>query len=241
MEVDIFIPCHISELYPDIGFSMVKILEKLSVKCFYNANQSCCGQLCFNTGFWDETKNLGEKFIKDFSRGRMVVSPSASCVEMVNQNYPLMFKNSSLHNELRTLQSNIFEITDFLVHKMNVSKLGAIFPHKVTIHDSCSRKINSLEEDNLRFLLKHVKGIEVVEMPESTSCCGFGGSFSIHNESVSVSLAQQKVENALSTGAEFIVCTETTCMMHLQSYINKNNLPIKTIHITDVLAAGWEE
>ena len=115
MEVDIFIPCFIDQVYPETGFNMVKVLEKAGVKVHYNTNQTCCGQMAFNSGFWDEAKKLGQKFIEDFSRGRPVVGPSASCIGYVKNYYDELFYNSAVHNESKHLQRNIFEITDFLV------------------------------------------------------------------------------------------------------------------------------
>lgn len=240
MEVDIFIPCFIDQLYADVGFNMIKILNKLDIKTHYNTNQTCCGQMAFNSGYWDEAENLGEKFIKDFSTGRIVVGPSASCISMVKNYYPLLFNNSSKHNELKNLRGNMFEITDFLVNKMKVTQLGAAFNHKVTIHDSCAGKREYGLTNEVRTLLQNVKGLEIVEMEESDECCGFGGTFSVKHEAISTAMAEQKVHHALDTEAEYIVSTESSCLLHQQGYINKFNLPIKTIHIVDILASGWE-
>jgi L-lactate dehydrogenase complex protein LldE len=240
MEVDIFIPCFIDQLYPDVGFNMIKILQKLDIQVNYNPNQTCCGQMAFNSGYWDESRNLGEKFITDFNTGRIVVGPSASCISMVKNYYPLLFHNSSRHNDVNTLRGNMYEITDFLVNKMNVTQLGAVFNHKVTIHDACAAKREYGLTHEVRTLLKNVKGLEVVEMEDSDECCGFGGTFSVKNEAISTAMAEQKVQNALATEAEYIVSTESSCLLHQQGYINKHKLPIKTIHIVDILASGWE-
>jgi L-lactate dehydrogenase complex protein LldE len=240
MEVDIFIPCFIDQLYPDVGFNMIKILQKLDIKVNYNTNQTCCGQMAFNSGYWDEARNLGEKFITDFNSGRIVVGPSASCISMVKNYYPLLFHNSSRHNEMNNLRKNMYEITDFLVNKMHVTNLGAVFNHKVTIHDSCAAKREYGLTHEVRTLLSHVKGLEIVEMENSDECCGFGGTFSVKNEAISTAMAEQKIENALATKAEYIVSTESSCLLHQQGYIDKHKSPIKTIHIVDILASGWE-
>ncbi len=240
MEVDIFIPCFIDQLFPDTGFNMVKLLERLEIQVNYNTKQTCCGQMAFNSGYWDEASELGEKFLKDFSTGNIVVGPSASCISMVKNHYPKLFHNTSKHNELRELRSNIIEITDYLVNHLHITNFGAIFPHKVTIHDSCAAKREYGLTSEVRTLLAKVKDIEIVEMPESDTCCGFGGTFSVKDEAISTAMAQQKVENAMSTGAEYIVSTESSCLLHIDAYIKKHNLPIKTIHIVDILASGWE-
>ncbi len=240
MEVELFIPCFIDQLYPDTGFNLVKVLEKLDIEVFYNSKQTCCGQMAFNSGYWDEARELGEKFINDFNTGRPIVGPSASCISMVKNHYPKLFNNSSLHNTFKAVQNNIFEISDFLVNHLNVTNLGASFPHKVTIHDSCSAKREYGLTSEVRTLLSKVKDIEIVEMKESDVCCGFGGTFAVKDEAISTSMAQRKVENALATGAEYIVGTELSCLLHIEAYIKKHNLPIKIIHIVDVLASGWE-
>jgi L-lactate dehydrogenase complex protein LldE len=240
MEVELFIPCFIDQVYPDTGFNLVKILEKLDIQVHYNTEQTCCGQMAFNSGYWDEARSLGEKFIKDFNTGRIIVGASASCIGMVKNHYPKLFHNTSLHNTYKELQSNIYEISDFLVNYLHVTKLGARFPHKVTVHDSCSALREYGLTHEVRTLLSHVKDIEIVEMKDSEVCCGFGGTFAVKNEAISTSMAKQKVDHALATGAEYIVSTESSCLLHLEAYINQHQLPIKTIHIVDILASGWE-
>lgn len=241
MTVDIFIPCFIDQLYPETGFNMVKILERAGVDVRYNKNQTCCGQIAFNSGFWDHAKHLGEKFIRDFADSKYVVAPSASCVGMVRNYYDEMFYNSAMHNEYRMLKKNIFEISDFLVNVIKVRDFGAVFNHKVTIHDSCAGLREYGLKDEARQLLGFVRGLQLVEMEETHTCCGFGGTFSVKNEAISVAMAEFKVGKALETGAEYIVSTDSSCLMHQEAYIRKQNLPIKTIHLVDILAHGWEE
>lgn len=241
MTVDIFIPCFIDQLYPETGFNMVKILERAGVDVHYNKNQTCCGQIAFNSGFWDHAKHLGEKFIRDFANSKYVVAPSASCVGMVRNYYDEMFYNSAMHNEYRMLKKNIFEISDFLVNVIKVHDFGAVFNHKVTFHDSCAGLREYGLKDEARQLLGNVRGLQLVEMEETHTCCGFGGTFSVKNEAISVAMAEFKVGKALETGAEYIVSTDSSCLMHQEAYIRKQNLPIKTIHLVDILAHGWED
>lgn len=238
MKVDAFIPCFIDQVFPDTAFNMIKLLEKLGVEVHYNPNQSCCGQMAFNGGFWDEAKSMGEKFIKDFPNDRPVVSPSASCSGMVKKNYSKLFHNSSLHNEYNTLKNNTYEISDFIVNVLKKEDVGAEFNHKVTFHESCAGKREYGLTHEVRTLLNNVKGLELVEMKEADTCCGFGGTFSVKFEGISTAMAQQKVDNALDTEAEYIVSTDASCLMHIQSYIDKHKLAIKTIHIVDILAAS---
>jgi L-lactate dehydrogenase complex protein LldE len=142
-----------------------------------------------------------------------------------------------LHLEYRQLQKNIIEFTDFMVNTLKKTDLNATFEHKVTFHDSCASLREYGLKDEPRTLLANVKGLELVEMKERDVCCGFGGTFSVKNEPISTAMAQQKVENALETGAEYIISTDSSCLMHLDGYIRKHDLPIKTIHIIDVLAS----
>jgi len=239
MLVDIFIPCFIDQIYPETGINMVKILEKLGVDVFYNPNQTCCGQMTFNGGAWDETKKLGEKFMKDFPNDRSIVGASASCIGFIRNYYPWLFHNTGLHYEYKQVKKNIYEITDFIVNVLNVEDVGATFNHVVTYHDSCAALREYGLKDEPRKLLAKVKGLELREMNENEVCCGFGGTFSAKFEAISTAMAEQKIANALQTGAEYIVSTDSSCLMHQQAYIDKHKLPIKTIHIVDVLASGW--
>jgi len=240
MVVDIFIPCYIDQLYPETGMNMVKILEKIGLEVHYNSNQTCCGQTAYKNGFWDEAKLVGEKFIKDFPLNRPIICPSASCVGFVRNYYDQLFYNSALHNEYQLIKKNMYEFSDFLVNVLKIKDLGASFPYTITYHDSCS----ALREYGLttepRTLLSHVRGLTLVEMEDKNICCGAGSSFSLKNENISTAMAEEKVQNALKTGAQYIVSTDTTCLMHQEGYIKKQNLGIQTIHLVDVLAAGWE-
>jgi L-lactate dehydrogenase complex protein LldE len=219
--------------------NMVKILEKLGLDVFYNPNQTCCGQMTFNSGAWDETKKIGEKFMKDFPNDRPIIGASASCIGFVRNYYPWLFHNTGLHYEYKQVKKNIYEITDFLVNVLNVEDVGATFNHVVTYHDSCAALREYGLKDEPRKLLAKVKGLELKEMKDNEVCCGFGGTFSVKFEPISTAMAEQKITNALETGAEYIVSTDSSCLMHQQAFIDKHNLPIKTIHIVDVLASGW--
>lgn len=237
MEVGIFIPCFIDQVYPHTGMSMVKVLEKAGVKVHYNPNQTCCGQMAFNSGFWDDARCVAEKFINDFMDYKWVVGPSASCVGMVRNYYNGMFDNSAIHNPNRQLGKKIFELTDFLVNQLKKENLGAVFHGKATIHDSCAALREYGLKDEPRRLLSNVEGLEIIEMEHTDVCCGFGGTFSIKHEAIATAMAEQKVENALKTGAEYIISTESSCLMHLQGYISRKKLPLKPIHIADLLAS----
>jgi L-lactate dehydrogenase complex protein LldE len=235
MEVGVFIPCFIDQVYPQTGMNMVNLLEQAGVKVLYNSNQTCCGQMAFNSGYWDEARCVAEKFIRDFMHYQLVVGPSASCVGMVRNYYPGMFDNSALHNPNRQLGRKIYELTDFLVNYLKKDDFGASFHARVTIHDACAALREYGLKNEPRKLLQKVKGLEIIEMEGADVCCGFGGTFSVKHEAIATAMAGQKVENALKTGAEYIISTEASCLMHMDGYIQRNHLPIKVMHIADLL------
>jgi len=239
-DVDVFIPCFIDQVYPQTAFNMIKLLEKAGLKVHYNPKQTCCGQMAFNSGFWDEARKLGIKFMNDFSSDRPIVGPSASCTGYVKNSYHELFHNSTYHLEYNHLKKNIYEITDFLVNVMHKTDFGSVFEHKVTYHDSCAALREYGLTNEARILLKNVKGLELIEMKDTHVCCGFGGTFSVKMEPISTAMAEQKVQNALDTGAEYIISTDSSCLMHQYGYIKKHKLPIKVAHVVDVLAAGLD-
>lgn len=239
MKVDIFIPCFIDQLRPETAFNMIKVLEKAGCQVNYNVEQTCCGQAAFNAGFWDDAREVGEKLLKEVSNdNKSLVCPAASCVGMIRNSYDLLFQNSSFHNKYRQLQKKTFELSEFLVDVLKVTNIGSVLHGKATYHDSCSALRECRIKAHPRELLKNVQGLELVEMADCETCCGFGGTFAVKFEPVSVSMAEQKVEHALATGAEYLISTDYSCLLHLDSYIKKKNIPLKTLHIADVLAQG---
>jgi L-lactate dehydrogenase complex protein LldE len=239
MVVDIFIPCFVDQVFPETAFNMVKVLEKLGVEVNYNPNQTCCGQMSFNTGFWDDAKTIGSKFIHDFPNDRYIVAPSASCVGYVRNYFPELFHNTGLHLEYKQIQKNIYEFSDFLVSVLDVRDVGATFNAVITYHDACAALREYGIKEQPRSLLNRVNGLRLIEMDENEVCCGFGGTFSIKNEPISSAMAQQKVNNAVNSGAEYIVSTEASCLMHLDGYIRRNKISIGIKHIADILASGY--
>ncbi len=219
---------------------MIRLLEKAGCTVDYDPEQTCCGQPAFNAGFWEESKAVCEKFVRE-NRGSdsFIVSPSASCTGFVRNYIPKIFDNSSLHNEVKDIRARSFELSEFLVNVLKVEKFGARLPVKATYHDSCAGLRECHIKEEPRKLLSHVEGLELVEMNDVETCCGFGGTFSIKYESISVAMADQKVNNALQTGAELIISTDLSCLMHLDGYIRKKGLPLRTMHIADVLTSGW--
>ena len=239
MNVQLFIPCFVDQLYPETGFNMVKVLEKAGCTVSYNTNQTCCGQAAFNAGYWDDAKSVCTKFLKDFSGADYIVGPSASCVGFVRNYYGKLFENSSQHHAVQDMTKRIFEFSEFLVDVLGVEQFGAELSGKATYHDSCAALRECKIKEGPRKLLANVKGLTLTEMNDVETCCGFGGTFAIKFDSISLGMGEQKVENALATGAEYLISTDLSCLMHLQGYIKQKGLTLKTMHLADVLAAGW--
>jgi len=239
MDIQLFIPCYIDQLYPQTGFNTVKILEKAGCTVHYNPKQTCCGQPAFNSGYWKETASLAEKFLTDFNPDMPIVSPSGSCSSFIIHHYQkVLADRPDLLERHAQMKNTIYELTDFLVNVLKVDNLGARFPHKVTFHDSCSALREYGIKDEPRILLSHVEGLELVEMEESETCCGFGGTFAVKNNAISTAMVEKKVLNALATQVDYIISTEASCLLNINSYCAKNKLPIKGIHIADILASG---
>jgi L-lactate dehydrogenase complex protein LldE len=238
MTIDLFIPCFIDQLFPETAWNVVKILKRCGIEINYNSNQTCCGQPAFNSGDLKNAKRLAKKFINDFPHDRPIVTPSASCAGFIKNHYTSLFSNSPEDlKDAERLSKNVIELTDFLVTHIKFTDFDAEFNHRVTYHDACSALREYGIKEGPRTLLSKVKGLELVEMNESDVCCGFGGTFMVKYVPISTAMVEQKVRNAIATGAEFIVSTEASCLMNIDSYINKQKLPIKVKHIADILAS----
>lgn len=244
MKIQLFIPCFIDQLFPQTAFNMIKVLEKVGCVVQYNTKQTCCGQPAFNAGYWKDAKKVCEKFIHDFTGSDYIVAPSASCVGFVKNYYQKLTpsqpspkgKEKYFLEEVKNISNHIYEFSEFLTKVLNITDVGATLNAKATYHDSCA----ALRECNIkeapRTLLQHVKGLELIEMEETSVCCGFGGTFAVKFEPISIAMADQKINHALATGAEYIISTDISCLMHLSGYIQHKKYPLQTLHIADVLA-----
>lgn len=240
MNVQIFIPCFMDQLYPEMAFNMVKVLEKAGCSVSYNTNQTCCGQPAFNAGFWDESKAVCTKFLKDFKDAEYVVAPSASCIGFVRNYYHKLFDNSSLHNNVLKLGDHCYEFTEFMIKVLGINNVGARLEGKATYHDSCAGLRECQIKQEPRELLNNVKGLEILEMNDVETCCGFGGTFAVKFEAISIAMADQKVNNALATGAKYLISTDVSCLMHIDGFIKNKGYDLTAMHIADVLASGWD-
>lgn len=219
--------------------NMVKILEKIGCGVNYNIEQTCCGHPAYSDGYWDDCKVIGEKLIHEFQNERYIVCPSSLCTGMIKNHYPEMFHNSALHNEYKSVQKHIYEFSDFLVSIMNVSDVRAVLNAKAVYFNSCkaSHELNIREAPMT--LLKNVTGLELVGVLNQDSCCGFGTTFAYKFENIAVSLAEQQLEKIQETAAEVVISSDLSCLMHMESISKKMNLPVRFMHLADVLASGW--
>ena len=236
MTVTLFIPCFVDLLYPQVGISMVRILERLGHRVVCPNGPACCGQPAFNTGYWEESREIAMKVIASLKDADVVVIASGSCGAMLKVFYPELFAGTKYEQLARELAPKCHEFSAFLVNKLGVTDLGATFPHKVTFHDGCHglRELNNKRPP--RELLAKVRGLELIEMDAAGTCCGFGGTFSAKFPAISTAMGEVKCASALETKADYIVSCDSSCLMQIQGLADKQKKPIKTIHLAEILA-----
>lgn len=236
MRVKVFIPCFVDQLYPQVAWDMVSVLERVGCQVFYNEKQTCCGQPAFNAGFVNESKEVCKKFVDDFSGDEIIVAPSGSCVGFLRSNLKKFFSQSTLKQEAEVIENNVFEFSEFLVEVLKKENVNAIFNAKVSYHDACGALRECGIKSAPRKLLKNVQGLELIEHEEAERCCGFGGTFAVKYESISSAMAQTKIRNVLETKADYLISTDVSCLMHLEAFAKKSGLPIQCLHLASVLA-----
>jgi L-lactate dehydrogenase complex protein LldE len=253
MRVALFIPCFVDQFFPQVGMSMVKVLRRLNVEVDYPARQTCCGQPAFNTGYWDEARKLAQRYCDVFADAEAIVSPSGSCTAMVRNFYPELLapgvvapvqgasrpaaETAATTANWQRVCANTFEFSEFLVRKLGVTDIGAKFPARVTYHDGCHALRELRLKSEPRELLRRVAGLELVEMGEAETCCGFGGTFSVKFPMISYAMDEVKCASIQTTGAQYVVSTDSSCLMQIDGYLRRQKLPVKTIHLAEVLAA----
>ncbi len=222
--------------YPQVGIAMVRILEKLGHKVVCPKNPTCCGQPAFNTGYWNESRAVAVKVLEQMRDAEVVVIASGSCGAMLSVFYPELFAGTPHKAMAREFATKCYEFSAFLVNRLGVTDLGARFPHKVTFHDGCHGLRELHNKRPPRELMAGVRGLELVEMSEAETCCGFGGTFATKFPMISTAMGEVKCASALDTKAEYIVSCDSSCLMHLQGLIDRQQKPIKTIHLAEILA-----
>jgi L-lactate dehydrogenase complex protein LldE len=234
MKITLFIPCFVDAMYPQVGISMVRILERLGHQVECPEEVACCGQPAFNSGYWDEAREVASRAVSRFCDSEVVVIASGSCGAMMNVFYPELFAGTSLEADAKKLASKCHEFSEFLVNVLGVTDVGARFPARVTFHDGCHGLRELKIKKPPRQLLAKVKGLELVELKEEV-CCGFGGTFAAKFPMISTAMGEVKCSHALETGAEYIVSNDSSCLMHIQGVADRQKLKLKTIHLAEVL------
>ncbi|WP_234572580.1 (Fe-S)-binding protein [Rhodohalobacter sp. 614A] len=243
MQISLFITCFNDTLYPETGQAMVRLLERLGHSVDFPLEQTCCGQMHYNTGYQDEAIPLVRRFVDVFGDAEVIVAPSASCVGMVHEFYGKLAERSGDENLIRKVNEiipKVFELTQFIVDKLGILDVGAYYPHRVTYHPTChSMRVLRIGDSPLK-LLRNVKGIDLVELPGAEECCGFGGTFSVKNADTSMAMLGDKVRHVKETGAEVCSAADNSCLMHIGGALSRQRSGVKPVHIAEILASTEE-
>jgi L-lactate dehydrogenase complex protein LldE len=240
MRVSLFITCFNDTLFPQTGRAVVRLLERLGHTVEFPLEQTCCGQMHYNTGYQREAIPLVERFVEVFGQAEVVVSPSASCVGMVRELYPHAAELAGDHElaaAVAALAPRVFELSEFLVHKLGVEDVGAYYPHRVTYHPTChSLRMLRVGDAPLQ-LLRAVRGIDLVVLPRADECCGFGGTFAVKNADTSMAMLGDKLRSILDTRAEVCVAADNSCLMHIGGALHRQRAGVGTVHLAEILAS----
>jgi len=235
--VALFITCLGDQFFPQVGECVVEVLRRLGVEVSFNPAQTCCGQPAFNTGYREEAREVAARVLDLFDEAEYVVAPSGSCTTMMRVFYPELFADDPQRlSQVERLRGRLFEFSEFLVKILKVEDVGASFRGRLTYHDSCHLLRELRIESEPRKLIRAVRGVDLVEMQDYQLCCGFGGTFSVKFPEVSVAMGDDKVKAALAAGAEYLVANDSGCLMHLAGVIHRQGLPLRTIHLAELLA-----
>ena len=243
MRVSLFITCFNDTLFPETGRAVVRLLERLGHTVDFPLEQTCCGQMHFNTGYQRETIPLVRHFVEVFQDAEVVVAPSASCVAMVRDLYPRAAElagDLGLASAVEALTPRVFELSEFLVYKLGVEDVGAYYPHRVTYHPTChSLRMLRVGEAPLR-LLRAVRGIDLVALPNADQCCGFGGTFAVKNADTSMAMLGDKVRCVLDTRAEVCAAADNSCLMQIGGALHRQRAGVRAVHLAEILASSEE-
>lgn len=238
MKVTLFVPCYVDALFPGAAIAAVTVLERLGCKVECPDKVACCGQPAFNSGLWPEAREVAEPTLENLKGEDPVVVLSGSCGAMLKKFYGDLFAGTPQAAKARLLEQRVWEFSQFLVEKLGVEDVGARFPARVTFHDGCHGLRELGVKQAPRRLLAKVRDIEVVEMGEAETCCGFGGAFAIKYPMISTAMGESKCASARGTGADYIVSNDSSCLMHIDGLLRSQGSNLKTIHLAEVLASA---
>ena len=239
MRVSLFVTCLTDTVAPETGVAVVRVLERLGHEVVFRRDQTCCGQMHLNTGYRDDARTLARRFVEIFRDDDVVVAPSASCVGTVREFYPaLLADDPQLAREIETLAPRVLELSELLVGRLGIIDVGASFPHRTTYHPTChSLRVLRVGDAPYR-LLAAVRGLELVDLPAASECCGFGGTFAVKNADTSSAILADKVGSILDTRAEVCTSLDNSCLMHIGGALSRLRSGVRTAHLAEVLATG---
>ncbi|HEY7207747.1 MAG TPA: (Fe-S)-binding protein [Gaiellaceae bacterium] len=232
MLIALFVTCVGDTLFPEAGRATVEVLERLGHEVAFPAEQTCCGQMHVNSGYREEGARLARRFVEVFDGYELVVAPSSSCVGTVRELYP------GLLGEKPPLLERVLELSELLVHRLGVEDVGASFPHRVAYHPTChSLRVTRVGDAPVR-LLRHVRGLELVEQARADECCGFGGTFALKNADTSSAMLADKCACIEESGAEVCTALDGSCLLQIGGGLSRRGSPVRTVHLAEILASG---
>jgi L-lactate dehydrogenase complex protein LldE len=243
VRIALFVTCFNDTMFPEVGKAVVRLLERLGHQVSFPEAQTCCGQIHYNTGYQAEALPLARRFVDVFEDEQVVVTPSGSCAAMVREQYPRMAAaagDERLAGRVAALAPRVLELSELLAGRLGLSDVGAYYPHRVTYHPTChSLRMLRVGDAPLR-LLRAVRGIDLVELPAATECCGFGGTFAIKNADTSMAMLSDKLRHVLDTRAEVCAAGDSSCLAHIGGALSRQRTGVRTVHLAEILAATEE-
>lgn len=238
MRIGLFLTCINDTVYPETGKAVVRLLERLGHEVDFPMEQTCCGQLHVNAGYGRDAMPLVRRFVDVFAPYDAVVAPSGSCVALVRDQYPRLAEGDAyLGRQVAAVATKTYELSELLVDALGVTDVGAYYPHRVTYHPTChSLRLLRVGDKPLR-LLRAVRGIDLVELPDAETCCGFGGTFALKNAEVSTAMLSDKVRHILDTGAEICSAGDNSCLTHIGGGLSRQRTGVRTVHLAEILAS----
>ncbi|MBB6172006.1 L-lactate dehydrogenase complex protein LldE [Nocardiopsis mwathae] len=242
MRIALFITCLNDTLYPDTGRAVVRLLERLGHEVVFPESQTCCGQMHYNTGYRRDAQRLAVRFAETFGDADAVLAPSGSCAAMVRDIHPRLGRpGSPLERAASRLAPRVHDLSELLVDVLGVTDVGAYFPHTVTYHPTCHGLRMLGLGDRPYALLRAVRGLKLVDLPEAHECCGFGGTFAVKNPDVSAAMGTDKARNVAATGAEVLCAVDNSCLMHIGGTLDRQRAGVRVLHLAEILASTEQE
>ena len=243
MRIALFVTCLADTMFPAAAKATVQLLERLGHEVVFPPGQTCCGQMHINTGYQREALPLIRRHVRAFAPYDVVVAPSGSCVGSVRHQHAMVARaagDEGLAARAEDVAAHTYELSELLVDVLGVEDVGAYYPHRVTYHPTCHSLRMIRVGDKPQRLLRHVRGLELVELPAADQCCGFGGTFALKNADTSTAMLADKMRHVLDTGAEVCTAGDSSCLMHIGGGLSRLDAGVRTVHLAEILAATEE-